>query len=90
MVLRESYITPFGIKALALTGTANHITGRTLVFITNENKLYMVPQSGYSARRPHADQIKPEAGWFTLPDPEALDKEEVEPSMELQLKNKFY
>lgn len=90
VVLRESYITPFGIKSLALTETANHITGRTLVFITTENKLYMVAQSGFTARRPHADQIKVPEGWFSLPNPEDLEKEDVEVPMEVQLKSAKY
>ena len=81
VVLRESYILPFGVKSLALTETANHITGRTLVFITNENKLFYVPHSGFTARKLHPNQVKTPAGWFTLPDPDALDKEPIEEPM---------
>ena len=40
VVLRESYFLPFGVKALALTETGGHITGRTLIFVTEENKLF--------------------------------------------------
>lgn len=40
VVLRENFVAPFGVKALALTETAGHITGRTLVFITHDNRLY--------------------------------------------------
>jgi len=31
---------PFGVKALGLTETESHITGRTLIFVTEENKLF--------------------------------------------------
>lgn len=38
----------------------------------------------------HPHQVKQPAGWFTLPDPDNLDKEEEEEPMDVQLKsNKF-
>jgi len=40
VVFQESYILPFGVKGISLTETAHHITGRTMVLITHENKLY--------------------------------------------------
>jgi len=40
VILRESYFLPFGVKALGLTETESHITGRTLIFVTIENKLF--------------------------------------------------
>ena len=44
----------------------------------------------FSARRPRPEQMPKEKGWFSLPDPEELEKELVEPPMEDQLKsNKF-
>ena len=43
VVLREGYVVPFGIKSIALTDTANHITGRSLIFVTSENRLYHLP-----------------------------------------------
>lgn len=90
VVLRESYFLPFGVKALALTETGGHITGRTLIFVTEENKLFQLPQSAFTARRLHPEQVKQEPGWFSMPDPKDLELEEVEPPMELQLKsNRF-
>ena len=50
---------PFGIKAMALTETAHHITGRSLVLVTSENKVYTLKEQQYSARRP--DPPKPDA-----------------------------
>ena len=76
VVLRESYIAPFGVKALALTETSGYITGRTLVFITTENRLYNLPQSAFSARRILPGQVKAAPGWFTMPDPADLEKED--------------
>ena len=90
VILSESYFMPFGVKALALTETESHITGRTLIFVTEENKLFQLPQSSFTARRLHPDQVKVEKGWFTMPEVKDLEEEEVEPPMELQLKsNKF-
>ena len=43
-VVSESYIMPFGIKAMALTETAHHITGRNLVLVTSENKVYTLKE----------------------------------------------
>ena len=87
VVLRESYFLPFGVKAIALTETANRITGRTMVFVTAEDKLWQLPQAGFTARRLHPSQVKPVPGWFSLPDPAELELEPVEPPMELQLKS---
>ena len=49
---------PFGIKAMSLTETAHHITGRNLVLVTTENKVYTLKEQQYSARRP--DPPKPD------------------------------
>ena len=54
----ETYILPFGVKAMTLTETQNHITGRNMVLVTRENKLYMLQSALYSARRPTPE--KPE------------------------------
>lgn len=51
-VLHNASIMPFVIKGLAMTETANHISGRSLILLSNENKLYNVPQNLFSARRP--------------------------------------
>ena len=52
----ETYILPFGVKAIALTETAHHITGRSMVLVTRENKLYLLKEQLYSARRPGPPQ----------------------------------
>jgi hypothetical protein len=49
---------PFGIKAMSLTETAHHITGRNLVLVTTENKVTTLKEQQYSARRP--DPPKPD------------------------------
>lgn len=51
-VVMETYILPFGVKAMALTETAHHVTGRSMVLVTRENKLYILQSALYSARRP--------------------------------------
>ena len=43
-VVMETYILPFGVKAMALTETAHHITGRSMVLITRENKVYLLKE----------------------------------------------
>jgi hypothetical protein len=63
-VLSETYIVPFGIKSMALTETANHITGRSLVLVTTENKVYQMREMMFSARRPRPDLVKPEPTWL--------------------------
>ena len=40
----ETYILPFGVKAMALTETAHHITGRSMVLITRENKIHILKE----------------------------------------------
>ena len=81
--LQNSSIVPFVIKGLAMTETANHISGRSLILLSSENKVYNVPQNLFSARRPGKDDIKEPAGWFTLPDPEELEKELQEKPMDV-------
>lgn len=54
----ETYFITFGVKAMALTETANHITGRAIVFVTSEDKLYQIPERIFSARRPHEQATK--------------------------------
>lgn len=45
---------PFTIKALALTQTLHHITGKNLVVLTSNNQVYQIDHNLFSARRPHA------------------------------------
>lgn len=54
----ETYFITFGVKAMALTETANHITGRAIVFVTSEDKVYQIPERVFSARRPHEEKTK--------------------------------
>jgi hypothetical protein len=53
LFVMETYFITFGVKAMALTETANHITGRAIVFVTSEDQLYQIPERIFSARRPH-------------------------------------
>jgi len=83
-------ISPFPIKGMVMTETANHISGLSLILLSNENKIYTVPSQLFSARRPLKDEIKEPAGWFSMPDPEELEKMLEEKPMDIQLKhNKF-
>ena len=52
-VVAETYILTVGVKAIALTETAHHITGRAMVLLTQENKVYAISEKLFSARRPH-------------------------------------
>jgi len=88
--LHNSSIMPFVIKGLAMTETANHISGRSLILLSNENKLYNVPQNLFSARRPGKDDIEEPKGWFTMPDPEDLEKMFEEKPFDKQLKHVKY
>ena len=63
-VLSESYIMPYGVKAMALTETANHITGRSMIIITTENQVYSMREMFWSARRPRPDLEQPELSWL--------------------------
>lgn len=51
-------MVPFGVKAIALTDTIHHITGRALIFVTEENKVYCVKDMLFSSRRPHEKEVK--------------------------------
>ena len=63
-VVMETYILPFGVTAMALTETAHHVTGRSLVLVTRENKLYILKDAMYSARRPTPPQPEAQATSF--------------------------
>jgi hypothetical protein len=54
----ETYFITFGVKAMVLTETAHHITGRAIVFVTSEDKVYQIPERVFSARRPHEAAVK--------------------------------
>ena len=49
----ETYVLTFGVRAMALTETAHHITGRALVLITGDSQVYSISEKLFSARRPH-------------------------------------
>ena len=81
-VLSESYIIPFGIKAMALTETTNHITGRAMILVTNDNQVYSMREMVFSARRPRPDLEGPALSWMEQAAKEASgDFEEEEKSM---------
>lgn len=39
-MLSETYILPFGIKAITMTDSQHHITGKSMLLITSQNKIY--------------------------------------------------
>ena len=57
VIIQETYILPMGVKALTLTQTLHHITGKNLVVITTSNQIYQIDHSLYSARRPHSENL---------------------------------
>jgi hypothetical protein len=58
-VVSETYILPFGVKAIALTESQHHITGKSMVLITSQNKIYNLQDLQFSARRPHPEKPAP-------------------------------
>lgn len=54
VIVQESYVLPFTVKALALTQTQHHITGKNLVVLTSNNQVYQIDHNLISARRPHS------------------------------------
>ena len=42
VVVQESYVLPFTVKAMALTQTLHHITGKNLVVLTHNGLLYQI------------------------------------------------
>ena len=54
----ETYLLPFGVKAIALTDTIHHVTGRALIFVTEESKVYCIKDNLFSSRRPHEKEVK--------------------------------
>jgi len=52
-VVAETYVLPFGVKAIDLSDTVHHISSNTLIFVTNDNRIYTLKDQFYSARRPH-------------------------------------
>jgi len=57
VVVQESYVLPFTVKAMALTQTLHHITGKNLVVLTHNGLLYQIDNALFSARRPHTDNL---------------------------------
>ena len=57
VVVQESYVLPFTVKALALTQTLHHITGKNLIVLTHNGLLYQIDNQFFSARRPHTDTL---------------------------------
>lgn len=53
LLAQETYILPQAMKQIALTETQHHITGRALIFITDQNQVYSLKDSLFSARRPY-------------------------------------
>jgi len=55
-VLSETYILPFGVKAMAMTETLHYITGRSIMLVTSQNKIYQMQENFFSARRNHPEK----------------------------------
>ena len=58
LFVMETYILPTSIKSIGITETKHHITGKSLLCITEENKVYTIKDTFFSARRPHPTEEK--------------------------------
>ena len=56
-MVQESYVLPFSVKALGLTQTQHHITGKNLVVLTQNNLVYQIDSALFTARRPHGENL---------------------------------
>jgi hypothetical protein len=52
LVTQETYILPQNVKKIAMTETASHVTGRSLVVVTNENQVLSLKDIQLTSRRP--------------------------------------
>lgn len=77
LVVKENYQFPLRIENLTLTQTKNHITGKNLVFITQEYGLYMLEYVWFTARRPQQkEQVKTSEMKFSTMNEENEEDEE--------------
>jgi hypothetical protein len=53
LVAIETYILPLSVKSIGLSKTKHHITGKSLICITSDNKVYTIKDTFFSARRPY-------------------------------------
>ena len=53
LYIMETYILPQSVKSIGISETQHHITGRALVGITTDNKVYTIRDTFFSARRPY-------------------------------------
>ena len=58
LVVMETYILPTSIKSIGITETKHHITGKSLLCITEDNKVYTIKDTLFSARRPYPPEEK--------------------------------
>ena len=57
VVIQETYVLPFTVKALQLTQTLHHITAKCLIALTHNGLLYQIDNPLFTARRPHTDSL---------------------------------
>ena len=58
LVAIETYILPLSVKSIGLSKTKHHITGKSLICITSDNKVYTIKDTFFSARRPYPAEQK--------------------------------
>jgi len=100
-VVSETYIMPFGVKAMAFTETANHISAQNIMLVTTNNMVYNLIHRMYTARRPLKGGVSmtgapaPAAGYFDAPaaedeEEEGDDKDGKNKKKPLKLKSLAY
>ena len=88
LVAMETYILPQTIKQIGITDTVHHITGRALVCITQDNKVYTIRDTFYSARRTYPPIAGAPEKDFMTKLKEELD--EVDKPKPIVLKHEMY
>ena len=58
-IVSETYILPFGVKAIALSDSQHNIAGKSMLLVTTQNKIYTLQDVFFSARRPHPAKPAP-------------------------------
>jgi len=72
----ETYILPNSVKSIGLSETKYHITGKSLLCITTDNKVYTIKDTFFSARRPYPAEEK---DFMTKLKEEIDDSDKVKP-----------
>lgn len=81
---------PFSVKAIALSETQHHITGKSMLLVTIQNKIYNLKDTFFSARRPQKEKPAPLPTSFKEAINNELEKAKEEEKEKLLLKSDKY